>query len=317
MPLRDLTRTNHSPKTLSRRLAAVNAPPRSARLGRCFSGRVSPPAPPTLFRRPKEEARLASVPLAFREYGKGSPLVIVHGLFGSARNWHTIANRLADRFHVFTVDLRNHGDSPWATTMGLAEMADDLSQFIDDRRLATATLIGHSLGGKTAMLAALRDPARIEALVVVDIAPVRYRHSFTAEVEAMQGLDLAPLARRAEAEAILRERLGDPPLARFLVQNLATGPNGLVWKINLAAIRRAMSELTDFPYVADWEFDGRTLFVSGEGSDYIGRSHDRQIFALFPQAEFAVIADAGHRVHVDQPDAFLDRLRDFLDSAQA
>lgn len=265
----------------------------------------------------KREVRLASVPLAFREYGKGPPLVIVHGLFGSARNWHSIANRLADRFRVFTVDLRNHGDSPWTASMGFAEMADDLGRFIDDRQLQRATLVGHSLGGKTAMLTALRTPDRVEALVVVDIAPVRYRHSFTAEVDAMQGLALTALQRRAEAEARLGERLGDTALARFLVQNLATGPKGLVWKINLAAIGRAMAELSDFPYVADWTYEGRTLFVSGDRSDYIGRDHDRPIFALFPQAEYAVIAAAGHRVHVDQPDAFLARLRDFLDSAQA
>jgi pimeloyl-ACP methyl ester carboxylesterase len=292
--------------------AAVGYTPLSA-------DRPGAPAVPAAPGRPSQakEARLASIPLAFREYGKGPALVIVHGLFGSGRNWHTIANRLADRFRVFTVDLRNHGDSPWTPTMGLSEMADDLSRFIDDRQLATATVIGHSLGGKTAMLAALSDPARIEALVVVDIAPVRYRHAFQAEIDAMAGLDLLHVVRRAEAADALAARLGDPSLARFLVQNLATGPKGLVWKLNLAAIGRAMTELTDFPYVADWAFDGRTLFVSGDRSDYIDRSHDRQIFALFPQAEFAVIAGAGHRVHVDQPDAFLARLEDFLDSGSA
>lgn len=263
------------------------------------------------------EAGLASVSLAYREYGKGPALIIVHGLFGSVRNWHTIASRISDRFRVFTVDLRNHGDSPWAPTMSIAEMADDLARFIDERGLTHASIIGHSLGGKTAMLTALRNPAMVEALVVVDIAPVRYRHSFLAELEAMRGLDLTRLHRRAEAEAALAASLADPALCKFLVQNLAAGPKGLVWKLNLPAIERAMPELTDFPYVADWEDDGRTLFVSGDRSDYISRDHDRQIFALFPQAEFAVIKDAGHRVHFDQPDAFVERVTDFLESAQA
>ncbi|MFO1129230.1 MAG: alpha/beta fold hydrolase [Rhodospirillales bacterium] len=243
-------------------------------------------------------------------------MIVVHGLFGSARNWHTIASRISDRFRVFTVDLRNHGESPWAPTMSFADMADDLAQFIEDRGLSEASLIGHSLGGKTAMLTALRNPALVEALVVVDIAPVRYRHTFLAEVEAMRGLDLARVHRRAEAEAAMTS-LDDPALRKFLVQNLANGPHGLVWKINLAAIERAMTELTDFPYVADWEYDGRTLFVSGERSDYVSRDHDRPIFALFPQAEFAVIKDAGHRVHFDQPDAFVERVVDFLEGAQA
>lgn len=195
-------------------------------------------------------------------------------------------------------------------------MADDLAHFIDERGLPEVTIIGHSLGGKTAMLAALRSPALVEALVVVDIAPVRYRHSFLAEVDAMRGLDLTKLGRRAEAEAAMATSLADPALRKFLVQNLATGPHGLVWKLNLEVIRRAMPELTDFPYVADWEYDGRALFVSGDRSDYISRDHDRQIFALFPQAEFAVIQDAGHRVHFDQPDAFVERVIGFLESAQ-
>jgi pimeloyl-ACP methyl ester carboxylesterase len=244
-------------------------------------------------------------------------LIVVHGLFGSARNWHSIASRISDRFRVFTVDLRNHGESAWAPTMSFADMADDLARFIEERGLPQVTIIGHSLGGKTAMLTALRNPAMVEALVVVDIAPVRYRHNFLAEVEAMRGLDLSKLGRRAEAEAALTDSLADPALRKFLVQNLATGPHGLVWKLNLQAIERCMPELTDFPYVADWEYEGRALFISGDRSDYITRDHDRQIFALFPQAEFAVIEDAGHRVHFDQPDAFVERVIDFLEGAQA
>ena len=188
-------------------------------------------------------------------------------------------------------------------------MADDLARFIGDRGLETATIIGHSLGGKTAMLAALRNPAMVEALVVVDIAPVRYRHNFLAEVDAMRALDLVDgCTGGPKRKRLLRNRSTIPALRKFLVQNLATGPKGLVWKLNLPAIERAMSELIDFPYVADWEYDGRALFVSGDRSDYISRIHDRPIFALFPQAEFAVIADAGHRVHFDQPDAFTHRL---------
>lgn len=159
-------------------------------------------------------------------------MIVVHGLFGSARNWHTIASRISDRFRVFTVDLRNHGESPWAPTMSFADMADDLAQFIEDRGLSEASLIGHSLGGKTAMLTALRNPALVEALVVVDIAPVRYRHTFLAEVEAMRGLDLARVHRRAEAEAAMTS-LDDPALRKFLVQNLANGLTGWYGKSTL------------------------------------------------------------------------------------
>ena len=260
---------------------------------------------------------MSSVPLAFRDYGKGPPMVVLHGLFGSARNWHTIAMRLAVRFRVFTVDLRNHGESPWTPTMSFADMADDLAAFIADHDLTDAVVVGHSLGGKAAMLFALRDANLVEQLVVIDIAPVRYRHDYRDYVDAMQALDLHRIHRRSEADAALAAAIADAPLRRFLVQNLATGPKGLVWKINLQAIHRSMAELLDFPYVADWEFAGRTLFVSGEQSDYIQPQHQGRIFALFPQAEFAVIKDAGHRVHVDQPERFVDRLLEFLESAQA
>jgi Predicted hydrolases or acyltransferases (alpha/beta hydrolase superfamily) len=241
----------------------------------------------------------------------------MHGLFGSSRNWHTIAQRLADHYRVYTVDLRNHGESPWTPTMTFPEMADDLAAFIDHHRLKHPVIIGHSLGGKTAMLFALRNAGLADQLVVIDIAPVRYKHDYRDYVEAMLALDLKQVGRRSEAEAKLADAIDDAPLRKFLVQNLATGPQGLVWKINLEAIRRSMSELLDFPYTADWEFDGRTLFVSGALSDYIRPQHQTQIFALFPQAEFAVIQDAGHRVHVDQPEQFVERLVEFLESAQA
>ncbi len=260
---------------------------------------------------------MSSVPLAYRDYGNGPPLVILHGLFGSARNWQSIAMRLADRFRVLTVDLRNHGESPWAPTMSFADMAGDLSAFIKDHALHDVTVVGHSLGGKTAMLCALRDPDLISQLVVVDIAPVRYRHDYLDYVQAMMGLDLAHISRRAEAEALLADAIPEATMRKFLVQNLATGPKGLVWKLNLEAVRRSMAELVDFPYVADWEFDGRTLFVSGDQSDYIQPKYQNVIFALFPQAEFAVIKGAGHRVHVDQPERFVDRLVEFTESAQA
>lgn len=243
-------------------------------------------------------------------------MIVLHGLFGSARNWHTIANRLADRYRVIAIDLRNHGDSPWSPVMDFPSMADDLSALIETRHLERPVIVGHSLGGKTAMLFALREPTLVEALVVIDIAPVRYRHSFLDYVRAMQALDLRSIRRRSEAEQALAPEVSDPALRKFLVQNLATGPQGLIWKINLRAIGDAMPQLLDFPYTADWEYEGRVLFMSGAKSDYIRADHQRRIFALFPQSDFAVIPGAGHRVHADQPDLFVDRVLEFLESAQ-
>ena len=258
-----------------------------------------------------------TVALACDVFGSGPPMVVLHGLFGSARNWQSMARRLADDYRVFTVDLRNHGASPWAPTMTYAEMADDLEMFCASREAAPAVLLGHSAGGKVAMTFALRHPELVEALIVVDIAPVAYDHSFAAELAAMQAVDFAKVRRRAEVEAALAEHLDDRSLCRFLAQNVRSRGDGLAWKPNLDAIAAAMADLLGFPDQTDRTYPGRVLFMSGDRSDYIDRPHHDAIFAHFPQAEFAMVPDAGHRVHVDQPEAFLDRVTGFLDSAYA
>ena len=258
-----------------------------------------------------------TVALACEVFGSGQPMVVLHGLFGSARNWQGMARRLADDHRVFTVDLRNHGASPWAPTMTYPEMADDLEMFCAAREAAPAVMIGHSAGGKVAMTFALRHPDLVEALIVIDIAPVAYDHSFAGEVEAMRSLDLSAMRRRAEVEAALADRLGDKGLAKFLTQNVRTEGDHLAWKPNLEAIGAAMADLVDFPEQTDREYPGRVLFISGERSDYIDRPHHDAIFAHFPQAEFAVIPEAGHRVHVEQPEAFLARVIGFLESGYA
>lgn len=259
-----------------------------------------------------------SVRLTYRSYGTdGPPLVILHGLFGSARNWHTIARRLAAEHRVFAVDLRNHGSAPWTATMTFADMVGDLERFLDDHRLDRALLLGHSLGGKTAMLFALAHPQRVEQLIVVDIAPVAYRRSYLTYVDALRGVDLLRMTRRGDVDAALADAIADPPLRGFLLQNLVVRGQALTWRVNLETIGAALPSLLDFPDPGPGAFDGRTLFVRGERSDYIDRDHHAAIATLFPQAEFAIIADAGHRVHADQPDAFLDALARFLDSAYA
>lgn len=258
-----------------------------------------------------------SVALAYRDYGKGPPLLVVHGLFGSGRNWHGMAKRLSDRFRIFAVDLRNHGESPWTPSMTLDDLCDDLLRFLDDHNIASATVLGHSLGGKASMLLALRHAPRVEQLIVVDIAPAAYGHDFADHIAAMRALDLTGATRRTEAAEHLAAALADPATAGFLAQNLAAGTHGLVWKLNLDAIGAAMPSLMGFPAAISTSYDGRTLFIRGDRSDYIGREHQGQIFSLFPQAEFAVITDAGHRVHADQPGTFVDTVLDFIDSAYA
>lgn len=258
------------------------------------------------------------LPLAFREYGSGPPLVILHGLFGSARNWQSMAERLAEQYRVFACDLRNHGDSPWAPTMSFAEMADDLEALIEEKGLAPATVLGHSVGGKTAMLTALRHPEVVDALIVVDIAPVAYEEPFLSFIAAMQAADVGAGKRRSDVDAALAAAVPDAATRLFLLQNLEERQaGGFAWRLNLEAIAANMPGLLDFPATEDLAYDGRALFVSGAGSDYIGRIHHGAVWDRFPQAEFAVIEGAGHYPHVEQPDAFFERITLFLDSSYA
>ena len=176
------------------------------------------------------------LPLAFEATGAGPPVVILHGLLGSSRNWQSVAKALASRHRVLCVDQRNHGRSPWAPTMGYSEMAADVRLLIEAQGLERPTLIGHSMGGKTAMVLALETPAAVGQLVVVDIAPVSYPDRFSSYVEAMQRVDVAHLTKRADANLQLATRLQDVDIVGFLMQNLVSQGSHFDWRVNLAAI---------------------------------------------------------------------------------
>ncbi|MEO7940864.1 MAG: alpha/beta fold hydrolase, partial [Burkholderiaceae bacterium] len=167
--------------------------------------------------------------------GDGNPLVILHGLFGSATNWRSMARLLAADYEVHAVDLRNHGASPWADTMTYAEMADDVRQYIALHRLPPVTMMGHSMGGKTAMALALTHPERVERLIVVDIAPRRYNDGLSDYAQAMASIDLMAAVSRGEVQRQLQALLPDPAVAPFLVQNLVPRNEHFDWRINLAA----------------------------------------------------------------------------------
>ena len=199
------------------------------------------------------------------------PLVIAHGLFGSGRNWGAIARRLAESRQVVTLDMRNHGDSPKSPDHGYAAMADDLSAAMAAFG-GRADLLGHSMGGKAAMVLALTEPERLRRLVVADMAPVAYGHSQLGYVRAMQAIDLATVARRADADKALAAAVPDPGLRAFFLQSLALGPSGAGWKLNLGALADEMPRIMDFPDLPG-RFDGPTLFLTGGRSDYVRPEH--------------------------------------------
>jgi pimeloyl-ACP methyl ester carboxylesterase len=261
-----------------------------------------------------------TVRLAATEYGPeqsdAPPLAILHGLFGSGRNWASIAQRLAAHRRVICFDLRNHGASAWAGGMQYGEMAEDVLAMLDERGYRPAALLGHSMGGKAAMVAALRDPDMVERLVVVDVAPVGYPPRHLALVRAMRGLDLSGIKRRAEADQLLAPPIPDAGERGFLLQNLVFEEDHARWRLNVEAIERAMPVLVGFPAVPDNAVYRRpALFVAGGQSDYLLPEHEPAMRRLFPEASFERIENAGHWVHAEQPAAFLDIVGPFLAAA--
>ena len=214
---------------------------------------------------------------------KANPtLLIAHGLYGSGRNWGVIGKRLSDRFYVVCPDMRNHGSSPWYDTQSYADMADDLAEALD----GPAYVIGHSMGGKAAMVMALQHPELVEKLVIADIAPVTYSHSQTQHIDAMRAVDLKGVEKRSDAGENL-----DPEVRDFLLQSLDIKEKK--WKLNLDVLEAEMPKIIGFPEVTG-RYDGPTLFLSGADSDYVQRDHRDTIKGLFPNAKFAKIPSAGH-----------------------
>lgn len=255
------------------------------------------------------------LPLSYLEAGEsvgGTPLIVLHGLFGSARNWQTLAKRFGERRHVYALDLRNHGGAPWADTMSYPEMAADILRFLDDRGYPRAAVVGHSMGGKAAMTLALTHPGRVERLVVADIAPVTYTHTHAPFVAAMKAADLEGRTRRSEVESQLVDAVPEAPLRSFLLQNLVLENGRFHWRINLDAVGADMEKLIGFPDLGDARYDGPTLFIGGGKSDYITPEHEPAIHRHFPNATMEMMPGAGHWIHAERPEEFASLVEGFV-----
>ncbi|MDT0684262.1 alpha/beta fold hydrolase [Roseicyclus sp. F158] len=227
------------------------------------------------------------------------PLLIVHGLFGSARNWGAVSRRIAESRPVAAVDMRNHGDSFHAPRNDYEAMADDLAEVIAELG-GTADVLGHSMGGKAAMVLALTRPELVSRLIVADIAPVAYDHSQLRYIHAMKGLDLTGLSSRSEADARLAETLDEPGVRAFLLQSLDLRADPTAWKLNLDVLEAEMDTITGWPGT-EGRFDGPSLFLSGEKSNYVTAEGRIKIEAQFPKARFETVEGAGHWVHAEKP----------------
>jgi pimeloyl-ACP methyl ester carboxylesterase len=248
--------------------------------------------------------------LACESIGSGPPLLILHGLFGSGSNWRSVARHLVGSHTVHCVDLRNHGASPWADTMAYDEMADDVLQLCDRLGLKAPAVMGHSMGGKTAMALALRHPQRVGRLIVVDVAPVSYADTLTPFAEAMRSVNVIAAATRAEVQSSLRQAVPDPAVVPFLMQNLVMHNHHFDWRLNLLGISASMPQLCGFPSeLLGSRFEGPVAVIAGEHSNYVTGPDGTAFRPMFPRATVEVVEGAGHWVHVDRPDAFLAGVR--------
>ncbi|MEO8241772.1 MAG: alpha/beta fold hydrolase [bacterium] len=237
-------------------------------------------------------------------------LMIVHGLFGSGRNWGVIARRLAVGRDVAAVDMRNHGFSPRAATQSYPDMAADLAEVIHALG-GPVDMVGHSMGGKAAMQLALTEGTLLRRLVVADIAPVAYSHDQSGHIHAMRGLDLTGLTQRSEADRRLAAVLPDPGLRAFFLQSLDLKAQPPEWRLNLDVLEAEMPKIVGWPG-SQGRFDGPVLFLSGADSLYVMPEYRQTIRALFPAARFAKLIGAGHWLHADKPREFEETVRAFL-----
>jgi pimeloyl-ACP methyl ester carboxylesterase len=240
------------------------------------------------------------------------PLLIVHGLFGSGRNWGVIARHLADARDVITVDMRNHGQSPRAESQSYADMAGDLAEVIRACG-GKVDLLGHSMGGKAAMQLALTQGDLIRRLVVADIAPVPYSHDQSGHIHAMRGLDVSGNPTRGEADRRLSATIADPALRAFFLQSIDLKATPPVWRLNLDVLEAEMPKIVGWPGTQG-QFDNAALFLTGSESHYVKAEYREAIRALFPKARFAKLPGAGHWLHADRPREFEETVKVFLNA---
>ena len=244
--------------------------------------------------------------------GPAPSLVLLHGLFGQARNFATVQRRLAERRHVVALDLRNHGASPHAAGMAYATLADDVAETLGKLGLGRSDIVGHSMGGKTAMALALTRPELVRRLVVVDIAPVAYSHANAALVGALRALPFDAPMTRGQADRALAGAIPDAVIRGFLLQNFVPGERP-AWRCGLAEIADAIPQIEGWDFTASSCFDGETLLIRGGVSDYVGDAEERQFRTTFPRGRIETVPDAAHWVHADAPERFVSLVAEFLD----
>jgi pimeloyl-ACP methyl ester carboxylesterase len=248
--------------------------------------------------------------LFFRESGQGKPLIVLHGLFGSSDNWYTHAKSFSKHHKVYLVDQRNHGQSPHSDDFNYKVLTEDLENFIEQRGIIMPAIIGHSMGGKTAMNYAVKNPEKISSLIVVDIMPKSYPIHHDTILEGLEAVKVESIQSRPEADQQLAEYIPEPDVRQFLLKNLSRTSNGFQWKLNIAAIAKNI-ELIGAALQYTGTFNGPTLFINGSRSNYYKPGDERLVTQFFPKAKILTL-DTGHWVPAEAPEAFAKTALDFL-----
>lgn len=247
--------------------------------------------------------------------GEGAPLIILHGLFGSSDNWLSIARELESRYKVYLVDQRNHGDSPHSEEFTYSAMAADLKEFVEEHDIKAPVVVGHSMGGKTAMNFAVTCPNLLRKLVVVDIAPRYYPVHHDVILKGLQSIDVESLESRREADKALSEYVPELGVRQFLLKNLGrNSEGGYEWKINLPVINDQIENVGE-ALDEESRFEKPVLFINGAKSGYIKKERDEALIQqIFPKATIETIPGAGHWVHAEKPAEVIEKVRTFIES---
>jgi len=260
-----------------------------------------------------EQKKITPMELNFKEFGQGDPLIILHGLFGTSDNWQTIAKQLAENYSVYIIDLRNHGRSPHDDEFNYKVMAEDLKNFMESNWMYSARILGHSMGGKTAMQFATDYPDMVEKLVIVDIANENYKGGHEVIFDALLSLDLEKTESRKEADTFLQTQIEDVGVRQFLLKNLTRSKDGkYVWKMNLPIIHQNYQAILS-KIEGEETYEGATLFVKGGLSKYITEANFETTKHFFPNAKLETIENVGHWVHAEAPKKLLKILEKFLE----
>jgi esterase len=249
--------------------------------------------------------------LFYRELGQGQPIVILHGIFGSSDNWLTQARILSANYHVFSLDLRNHGQSPHDDQFDYPVMVEDLKEFVDEHQLKDPIILGHSMGGKVVMNFALTYPEALAKLIVVDIAPKPYDLEHYVIIDGLKAIPIETLSSRNEADEVLSKYVPEADTRQFLLKNLQRkAEGGFTWKINLPVIDKHLSKI-GFDLHAKGKFDKPTLFIRGGRSRYVKDDDMKRIREIFPQVELVTL-DTGHWVQAEKPMEFVEAVKGWL-----